>query len=547
MRSRLWYFLFFVLTLGISQAAEWQWSVEVPNVVSSETSAPPRAFLWIPPNCQQVRAVIVGQHNMEEEPILEHPKFRQAMSELGIAEIWVTPAIDLFFRFDQGAGEKFDGMMKALAEVSGYQELEFEPIVPIGHSAAASFPWNFAAWNPKRTLAVISMSGQWPYYKDTNTPDWGDRSIDGIPGLVSIGEYEWANDRAGEGLKERADHPQCPLSMLANPAAGHFDFSDEKIDFLALYLKKAVQYRLPDNAPLDGPVELKPIDPAKQGWLVDRWRMNQAPKAAAAPVGHYKGPVNEAFWAFDEEIAKVTEQFGANYRGKKADLLGFVQDGAVVPQTPGAHLQVNLKFAPEDDGVTFKLTGAFLDTVPEGRPEKWTGLPKGSMIEHSNSTDPITITRICGPVVQLAPDTFSVRFYRMGMNNGKRSGDIYFFASHPGDDQYKRAVQQAQMHIPTKNTVGKDQHITFPKIPDQAEGTASVPLNATSSANVPVYYYVREGPAEIDNDNTLRFTQIPPRSKFPVKVTVVAWQLGRSTEPKLKSAEPVEQTFSITK
>lgn len=71
-------------------------------------------------------------------------------------------------------------------------------------------------------------------------------------------------------------------------------------------------------------------------------------------------------------------------------------------------------------------------------------------------------------------------------------------------------------------------------------------LNAVSSANVPVYYYVREGPAEIEG-NTLRFTAIPPRAKFPLRVTVVAWQWGRSIEPKLKTADPVERSFNLTK
>src|SRR5262249_15883892 len=150
---------------------------------------------------------------------------------------------------------------------SGYTELEFAPIVPIGHSAMASYPWNFAAWNPKRTLAAISVSGQWPYYKDTNTPDWGSRTIDGLPGLVSMGEDEWVGEREREGLKERTGHPMMPLTILANPAAGHFDCSDAKVAYLALYLKKAVQYRLPEDAPLDAPVQLKPIDPTKQGWL----------------------------------------------------------------------------------------------------------------------------------------------------------------------------------------------------------------------------------------------------------------------------------------
>jgi len=63
---------------------------------------------------------------------------------------------------------------------------------------------------------------------------------------------------------------------------------------------------------------------------------------------------------------------------------------------------------------------------------------------------------------------------------------------------------------------------------------------------MPVYYYVQEGPAEI-KENKLIFTPIPLRAKYPVKVTVVAWQYGRSTEPKIQTAEPVSQSFYIEK
>jgi len=134
----------------------------------------------------------------------------------------------------------------------------------------------------------------------------------------------------------------------------------------------------------------------------------------------------------------------------------------------------------------------------------------------------------------------------MGMDNTKRSNEIWLVATHPGDDQYRRAVQQSVLHFPLTNKIGADQHITFPQIPDQRLGTRSIDLNATSDANVPVYYYVREGPAELDGD-TLKFTSVPPRAKFPVSVTVVAWQWGRSIDPKLKTATPIERTFHIVK
>jgi hypothetical protein len=537
-----------VLLTRLAAAAEWQWSVDVPGPKSDENGRQPTAFLWVPPNCQHVRAVVIGQHNMEEEPILEHPAFRRAMGELGVAEVWLSPALDPFFRFDKGAAERFDVMMKALAEESGYSELEKCPVIPIGHSAMASYPWNFAAWAPNRTLAAISVSGQWPYYTDTNTPPWNGKTVDGVPGLVSMGEYEWAEDRAAEGLKERAEHAHTALTFLANPASGHFDWTDAKVDYLALYLRKAMQYRLPADASpsTDGSVDLKPIDPTKEGWLVDRWHKAAPPKAPAAPVGQYTGDAKDAFWCFDEELAKATENFGAECRGKKVDLLGYIQNGQVVPQNPSQHAQVTLKFLPEGDGLTFKLTPTFIDTVPDGRPTKWTGLPAGAHVDHALGGPPPRIERICGPVAKLSGDTFAIRFYRMGIDNKKRSNEIYLMAIHDGDDQYQRTVQQSVMHFPLHNDKGADQHITFPEISDQPIDTRSLKLNATSdAAGATVHYYVLAGPAEVSDDGTLTFTQIPPRAKLPIKVTVVAWQWGRSIEPKLKTAEPVERSFVL--
>jgi len=236
----------------------------------------------------------------------------------------------------------------------------------------------------------------------------------------------------------------------------------------------------------------------------------------------------------------------AAYQGKKAQLLGYLQEGKVVGQNPKLHAQVELKFLPEADGRTFKLMGAFLDAVPEGRPARWSGLPAGSPIGHATGGGPIRIDRICGPVEKLGDNTFAVSFYRMGMNNLKRSNEIWLVATHPGDAEYKRAVQQAVLHIPLRNEQGAEQHITFPEIPDQKVGLKSVPLNATSDAGVPVSYYVREGPAEWEG-GALKLTAIPPRAKYPVKITVVAWQYGRGIEPRLKSASPIAKTFFVVK
>ncbi|MEZ0273791.1 MAG: hypothetical protein ACAH88_02710, partial [Roseimicrobium sp.] len=538
-------------------AAEYQWSVPVPSVTSEETGGPPRAYLWIPPTCQRVRAVVVGQHNMLEEPLLEHPAFRAALAELGMAAIWVTPAIDGQFRDGKTSGARFEEMFRAVAEESGYTELTHAPVVVIGHSAMAEFPYRFAAWNPGRTLAAISLKGAWPDMRAPGGPGWSGQDVAGVPLLFVSGEYEWAEERAGKALAFRREFPAVPFSMLADAGGGHFDSHDALVSFLAEYLRAAARHRLPTEVgAVDQPVALRSMDATKDGWLIDRWHMDKPPRAPAAPASQYRGDVHETYWCFDEAHARATERLQAAYAGKKPQLVGYIQKDAVVEQNPKTHQQVTLSFLPDTagDGLTFKLEGTFLDKVPPGRPERWMARAAGSSVDHAPAGGPVIIRRISGPVEQISPDTFALRFDRLGFDNPRRSAEIWLLAEHPGDSQYKRAVQQSVLHFPLRNTEGVPQSITFPEIPDQlTSSTATIPLHASSSAepDALVRYYVREGPAEISSDAegapVLRLKQVPARAKFPVKVTVVAWQWGRSIEPKMQSAAPVERVFHVNK
>lgn len=155
----LLYLSFFCLN-GYAQV--WQWSVKLNNTISPETNDHPQAFLWIPENCKQIKGVVFGQHNMIEEGMLENSYFRKVMTELGFAEVWVTPVVSWTYDTSKNEDKFINEMFQSLAAVSGYQELAYAPIVPIGHSAMASFPWNFAAFNPERTLALVSVHGVAP-------------------------------------------------------------------------------------------------------------------------------------------------------------------------------------------------------------------------------------------------------------------------------------------------------------------------------------------------------------------------------------------------
>jgi hypothetical protein len=98
------------------------------GLISEETNANPQAFLWIPENCKEVKGVVVGMHNMIEEGMLENENFRKKLTELGLAEVWVTPVLEFPFDFHKDAPKHFQTMMDALAKVSGYTELSKAPI-----------------------------------------------------------------------------------------------------------------------------------------------------------------------------------------------------------------------------------------------------------------------------------------------------------------------------------------------------------------------------------------------------------------------------------
>lgn len=181
--------------VDVGGSGMFQWSVELRRYISNETGKAPVAYLWVPEGCKQVKAVMLSQQNMTEEAIYKNPRFQAKMKKLGVAMVWVAPAFNNNWDPNSGAQNIFEELMANLADNSDHLEIAKAPIIPLGHSAQATFPWNFAAWNPDRTLCIISFHGDAPRtnlcgYGAANV-EWGrNRNIDGIPGLMVEGEYE---------------------------------------------------------------------------------------------------------------------------------------------------------------------------------------------------------------------------------------------------------------------------------------------------------------------------------------------------------------------
>jgi hypothetical protein len=500
------------------------------------------AYLWIPPQCRHVRGIIMSLSNLTERRWLEDAIIRQAAAEEGLGIIWLGPVLSLSKEpgknsaltadMKPGAQEALEKMMKDLADESGYPEMEWAPFIAMGHSANGQFAWNVPNRNAARTIAAIPVktvplpalqfrdvplcyivgeTTEWPQYRDGRP---GDR------------DFFWPIVRDSAIALRTADENNL-VGVVTDPGGGHFDWSDRLAHFVALYIHKACRYRLPKTAVASGPVTLKAIDP-ESGWLTDTGGMD-ADTFPAAPYKQYKGDRKKAYWFFDEEMAKAAVTFCGDRRKRAKQLPTFVQDGRLLPVAKQGFAA--LKFEPGEDGITFKVAGGFLPELPA----ELTGAER--VLGHAPG--PIKFSVITGPAVQIAPDTFRVQFNRGGMG-----GAIWLQEEQAGNDQYRHAVQPGQMNIPARLKEGVSQQINFPVIPDQKTGISSVKLTAVSDSGLPVNYYIVAGPAIIEGDQ-LKFTPVPVKSRYPVKITVVAYQWGRMTAPLYQSAEPVIRSFYL--
>ncbi len=258
----------------------------------------------------------------------------------------------------------------------------------------------------------------------------------------------------------------------------------------------------------------------------------------ASAYGDYRGDPHMAFWHLDEDLAKANVAYGVRDHGKRLQMVTFIEDGK--PVRPG--WIESRKFRPTDDGMTMKVQADFVKETPAEF------AVDGGMRKLGHADGPIRFRLFggwCGGGEQVGPDTFRIRFDRF-MLARRRQGSLMVMAYHPGDMEFGHAEQPCSIKFPETNKKGRAQKITFPSTPDQKAGAAEIELKAVSDSGLPVEYCVVAGPARLKG-NRLSLTRMPPRTRLPVEISVVAYQWGRSTEPLAQSAEYVNQAFNIVR
>lgn len=366
-----------------------------------------RACIRLPRNGGKAKAILYCHQNMTEEVLFRSKLFTERMDSLGVAMLFVQSGSQNW-DVAEGCQERFGEILGELTSVTNHPEIKTVPVIPFGHSAQATFPWNFAAWNPERTLCIISYHGDAPRtnlcgYGRENV-EWGrTRNIDFIPGLMIEGEYEWWDARVRPALAFRLMYPDSRISFLCDAGKGHFDLCEDTQLYIARFIEKSLENPRP-----------------RGGVYYSKW--NEDGSESLNPY--------EQFWYHDEEMVDWTRRRYEETRGKARQYVSAKINGALIPYNPESHIKMNLDIKGDE----FTLEPVFMDE---------------NMVDFSDQHAAVRprIVLISGPAVQTGEYSFRYDPAYFGFDPKRLWSGITLCVEADGDSQYKAAVQEINIRM----------------------------------------------------------------------------------------------------
>jgi len=267
---------------------------------------PRRVSFWMPPDCENIRGVIIASTQVTK--FASHPRILAVAAEQCLATM-VMPHMS--FDGDE-SWQRLDATLNELAEKTGHPELRGAPVLTAGLSASVLATRNFAYSNPDRVFGTVQIAGGNMHHKIVDPHE----TLAGVPFIAMNGEFEWAGPEGGiqpeygrqtqwvmireQLLRRRQADPQHLMSLLVVPGGdhGHWD-----VPIAALFVEKAAVYRIPREK-RDGSTPARCVTvKAEDGWLTDADLDH--PTHQPAPYNKYSGDKTQAFWHFDEEMARA--------------------------------------------------------------------------------------------------------------------------------------------------------------------------------------------------------------------------------------------------
>ena len=479
------------------------------------------AYLWIPEDCTRLRGLLVLGENVTEHGLVGHPAIRAACESCGLGIVWCSPRFMSVKTLDDSAKHVafLQQLLDGLAETSGYDEVATVPWLPMGESMHLRMVYHLLNAAPQRCIAGICIKNavSLTLCKNRETPllvavgtaqEWFQNEKDIRTTWQDLGFYDTL-------LRERQKHPAWPMSLLVEGGSGHFDCTEEMARHFADYITAVAGARLPEEQ--GKPLRAVAIAEGVQAGL-------PLPNAETAESKTQTKP-----WYLNEALARDAQRMAA-INWKAASQLPTFLDAAGNP-VPMLYQGITqpVPMITGEDGISFDIRGGLLPQIPIG----FVGAGEGLAMAPGTPE----VEWICGSVV---PENGR---FRIALDRTWPQGPVCVALRHRGTADIRDVVQPGYLQL-VPNSEGRPQGIHFEPIAAQAEGTRTVPLVAKSDSGMKVRFFVVAGPAKVEGD-VLKLTPVPPRTRFPVEITVTAWQWGRSIEPRVQTAKPVTQTFRL--
>jgi hypothetical protein len=260
--------------------------------------------LWIPAGIQSVRGVVVATGHGSGEPFYRLPELRATARELKLALFMFIG--DPVQRGFWPRSLLFD-RLREMGTKAGHPETADAPLFLYGHSNGTGFSAVFAAQEPERVWAFVSM-------RPGTTLQVYQPQASQVPGLVIFGEDDpfFARPSNDENLavvrRMRQEHDAL-WSFVVEPKTGHGP-TPKTWPLVLSFLRSSFLKRVPAADSRREPPQLTRLEP-RQGHLGATWDAGKGgyQDLDVAEFSAFTGDKSTASWLIDEPFAADCRQF----------------------------------------------------------------------------------------------------------------------------------------------------------------------------------------------------------------------------------------------
>lgn len=243
-----------------------EWTMEIEPSKDEPILKVAPVSLFIPPNIDRIRAILIFFSNGVGEQEYEHEMWRTfaATHQLGLMKVLLSDIrnkYDSSFRYPEQSARMLSNILNVMGDVSKHQEVRCTPFVLFGHSSGGFLVTRLLPHVYKRTVSFVAFHGS-VVTDEALIPE----SVS-VPGLFLIAGFD------PEGIRhdstehvERGRSRGARWSLVVEPDAHHWDI-DSGRNLIMQFVEETLRRRIQADADgLRGPAKLTTL-PEQNGWL----------------------------------------------------------------------------------------------------------------------------------------------------------------------------------------------------------------------------------------------------------------------------------------